>query len=34
MKNPYNSTPLEAKIVVTLIGIAFIVVLIMDYIGQ
>lgn len=34
MKNPYiTNVPLEAKIVVTLIGLALIVVLIVDYIG-
>jgi len=33
MKNKYNQLPLEAKIVVTIIGLALIVVLIVDYIG-
>ena len=33
MKNPYNSLPLSAKIVVTIIGIGLIIVLLLEYFG-
>jgi len=33
MKNPYNQMPLLNKLAITILGLAFVVAIIMDYIG-